>query len=107
MNCPKGIRARSSKRRMSLIAELKGLCTKARSNGTKQEGLVTTAQMENYALIIITETWWDKLYDRCAVIEGYRLCRRGRRDRSDLYVKNEINCMDKQKCAGQELMGEN
>lgn len=89
---------------MSLIAELKGAYTKAHSMETKQEGLVTTAQMENYDLIVIIEIWWDELYDWSAEIEGYKLCRRGRRD---LYVKNGINCMNKQKCAGQELMGEN
>ena len=78
------------------IAQLKCLYTNACSMGNKQEELVATAQMENYGLIAITETWWDELHDWSAVIDGYKLFRRDRQGRRGggvaLCAKTRIDC---------------
>ena len=81
MNCLKGIRASSSKKGLWPIAQLKCLYTNACSMGNKQEELVAAAQMENYELIAIAETWWDELHDWSAVINVYKLFRRERQRR--------------------------
>lgn len=39
---------------------VKGLYTKVRSKGNKQEEMTVLAQSQNYDVIQITEMWWDK-----------------------------------------------
>ncbi|KAK4826957.1 hypothetical protein QYF61_012806 [Mycteria americana] len=66
--------------------------------GNKQEELAAAAQLENYDLIAITETWWDESHDWSAVIDGYKLFRRDRQGRRGrgvaLYAKNWIDCTE-------------
>lgn len=72
------------------------LYNKAHRMGDKpKEGLDATTLLENYDLVAITETWWDKLCDWSVTINGYELFRRqkgGRGGGVALYVKRCIEC---------------
>jgi len=61
---------------VSWIAQLKCICTNARSMGNKQEELQATMQQDSYDLVAITETWWDDSHDYSAAMDGYNLFRR-------------------------------
>jgi len=49
-------------------------------------------------LVAITETWWDKLHDWHAVMDGYRHFRKDRPKRRGggvaLYVKEQLECIE-------------
>ena len=60
--CPRGFWEDSSRKVMWLTAQLKSPYTNTCSVGNKQEKLEAMAQLENYHLIVTTETSWDKLH---------------------------------------------
>jgi len=64
--------------RVRSTAQLKCVCTDARSMGNEQEELEAIIQQDGYDLVTITETWWDNLHDWHAVMDGYRLFRKDR-----------------------------
>ena len=76
-------------------AQLKCVCTNARSMGNKQEESETTVQQASYDLVAITETWWDCSHDWSAAVDGYKLFRKDRQGRRGggvaLYVRE---CFD-------------
>jgi len=98
VNCLKGIGVNSSKKVIWPIAQTKCLYTSAHSMGNKEKELVATAQMENYDLIAIKETWWDESRDWRAMIDSYKPFRRDRQGRRGgdvaLYAKNGIDCTE-------------
>lgn len=55
-------------------------------------------QLENYYLIAIMETCWDKSHNQNAAVKGYKLFRRGRQGRRCggvvLYVKKGTDCKE-------------
>lgn len=75
---------------------LKCLYANAHSMGNKQDKLEAIVQLENYDLIAITETWWDKSHSWKFGIEGYKLCRRDRQGRMGgsvaVRVKKWLDC---------------
>lgn len=73
VNCLKGIRKGSSEKDMQPIAQLNCLYSNAHSIGNKHEELETMLQLENYDLIVITETWWDQSYNQNTGIDNYKL----------------------------------
>ena len=52
-------------------AQLKCLYTNACGLGNKQEELEATVLLENYDIVVITETCWDDSLDWSVVINGY------------------------------------
>jgi len=58
-----------------LTAQLKCICTNARSMGNKQEKLEAIVQQDSYDLVAITETWWEDLHDWSAEMDAYKLFR--------------------------------
>lgn len=84
------IRKDSSKKVMWPIAQLTCLYTNTPSMGNKQEELEAMLQLENYDLIAIMETWWDKSHNWNIGMEGYKIYRRNRQGRNGgvaLHVK--------------------
>lgn len=57
----------------------------------KQKELEVTVLVESYALISITEIWWDKSNDWSVTIDGYKLVRKAknipRGSRVALYIE--------------------
>ena len=96
--CPGGITEDSSKKAMRPIAKLKCLYTNACSIGNKQEEPETVAQLENYDLTAITETWSDESHNWNTLTEDYRLFRRDRQGRRGsrvaFYVRKWIDCKE-------------
>jgi len=84
------------------IAQLKCIYTNARSMGNKQEELEAIVQQDSYALVAITETWWDDSHDWSAAMDGYKLFGRERRGRRGggvaLYVMERLDCMELDDC---------
>lgn len=62
-----------------LKAQTKCIYTNAHSM-VKQEELVATAQMENYDITVMTETWWDESHKSGSAINAYKLFRRDRKE---------------------------
>jgi len=83
------------------IAQLKCVCTNARSTDNKQE-LEAILQQHSYDLVTITETWWDDSHDWTAATDGYKLLRRNRRGKRGggvaLYVRDCFDCIDLDDC---------
>lgn len=78
VNHPIGIRKDSSKKLTWPIAQLKCLYTNAGSMKNKWEELEATVRLENYALIAITETWWDESLSWNIETDNYKIYRRNR-----------------------------
>lgn len=61
-----------------LAAQLRYLYTSAHSLGNQQEEVEASVVLENYDLVAITETWWDKSHDWSATMDDYGLFRMDR-----------------------------
>lgn len=57
------------------VAQLKCIDTNACSMDYKQEEPKDTAEQENYDIVAITETWWDKSHNWGAAMDGFKLFR--------------------------------
>ena len=66
--------------------------------GNKQEELEVCVRSQDHDLTAVTETWWDSLHDCNAVMDGYRLFRKGRPARRGggvaLYVREQLECIE-------------
>jgi len=66
--------------------------------GNKQEELEIRVWLQGHVLIADTETWWDSLHDWNAVMDGYRLFRKGRSTSQGggvaLYVREQLECIE-------------
>jgi len=61
-----------------LEGPLKQLCTNSHSMGNKHKELEVCGMLQGYSLTKITDKGWDSSHDCSAVMEGYRLFRKGR-----------------------------
>jgi len=68
--CYKAIREGYSNEVMQLIAQLKCLYINTYTTDNKQK-LKFTLQLENYDVITIMETWWEKFYNQNTALKGY------------------------------------
>ncbi|KAK4822039.1 hypothetical protein QYF61_006952 [Mycteria americana] len=88
----------SSMKETWTTAQLKCLYTNARSMGNKQEELEAIVHQENYDTVAIMETWWDDSHNWSVAMDGYKLFRRGRRDRRGgevaLYVRESLDSLE-------------
>ena len=74
--------------------KLRYLYTNAHSMGNKQEELEAIVCSESYDIVAIMEMWWNNSHSWSAMMEGYRLFRRGRLGRKGggvaLYIKKRL-----------------
>lgn len=59
----KGLKRGSSRKAMTPTAWLRSFYINAYSMSSKQEELESTLLLENYDLVALTETWWNKSHD--------------------------------------------
>ena len=89
----KGIKELSFKEVTGPAAQLKCFYTNAHSLANKQQELEATVLLENYGIVVVTETWWDDSHDWSVAIDSYKLFRRDRRERGCCYLYQERNRM--------------
>ena len=89
-----GIRVTATRKEI----KLRCLYTNARSMSNTQEELEAIVCLESYAIVAITETWWNDSHSWSAVMEGYRLFKRDSLGRKGggvaLYIKKDYECVE-------------
>ncbi|RMC04484.1 hypothetical protein DUI87_18929 [Hirundo rustica rustica] len=72
-------------------AQLRLVCTNARSMGDKQEELEAVVPQQSCDAVAITERWWGDSHSWSTALDGYKLFRRDRKGRRALYIREAFD----------------